>query len=114
MTGQPQLIGNRYVATVRWPLTRFINIIVTRKMDTFAGPWHSIPFSSIYHSSDLDTTVLVCIPYFRVLIITIFTKGIFTTTGPPDLADALLNLEPELTPWVGVWGDSEGLRSHVR
>ena len=43
----------------------------------------------------------------HVLIVSVLAKGIFITTGPQDLADALLNVEPEVTPWVGVWGNSE-------
>ena len=53
LDGRPQLL-----------LTWLVNILVARKMDTFLGPYPSIPFSSLYPSLHLQVMAPLCIPPF--------------------------------------------------
>ena len=41
-----------------------MNILIKHKMDTFLVPYPSIPFSSLYLSSNLKVTASLCIPRF--------------------------------------------------
>ena len=63
-TSQSQFLRNQNFTTVRWFSTRFVKILATGKMNTFPGPYPSIPFSSLYLSSDFKVTAPLCIPPF--------------------------------------------------
>ena len=83
--GQPASLSN--FTTVRWFSTRFVKILTTRKMNTFPGPYPSIPLSSLYLSSDFKVTAPSASLPSRLPITYLPTIGVFTTTGPKDLAD---------------------------
>ena len=65
---------------------RFVNILPTRKMDTFLGPYPSIPFSSLHPSLDIKVMAPLCIPPFTHFNNQPTYHWVFTTMGI-DAAD---------------------------